>query len=231
VLLSRGGRRSGRRGWGGPAGLAASVYGASEGLSTICLEAEAVGGRAGTTTKIENYLGFPTGLSGQELARRARLQARKFGARLAVPERAAGLRRTDGHYIVELADNKQASDEDRLLGRSVLIATGAEYRRLPLDRLEAFEGSGVYYAARGMQAQICEGKNAVIVGEGSSAGQAALFLSDSLQPSGSVLLEVMIIELVLLVHGPLDGGREPARILEVDLHALRRWHAANILPP
>ncbi len=163
---------------GGPAGLAASVYGASEGLSTICLEAEAVGGRAGTTTKIENYLGFPTGLSGQELARRARLQARKFGARIAVPERAAALHRADGHYAVDLVEGTRTTEGEQLLGRSVLIATGADYRRLPLDRLEAFEGSGVYYAARGMQAQICSGKNAVIVGGGNSAGQAALFLSD-----------------------------------------------------
>ncbi|MFB6286233.1 MAG: FAD-dependent oxidoreductase [Candidatus Bipolaricaulia bacterium] len=163
---------------GGPAGLAASVYGASEGLSTICLEAEAVGGRAGTTSKIENYLGFPTGLSGQELARRARLQARKFGARIAVPERADALHRADGHYVVELAGDDETAKSGRLRGRSVLLATGAEYRRLPLDRLEEFEGSGIYYAARGMQAQICEGKNAVVVGGGNSAGQAALFLSD-----------------------------------------------------
>ncbi len=163
---------------GGPAGLAASVYGASEGLSTICLEAEAVGGRAGTTSKIENYLGFPTGLSGQELARRARLQARKFGARIAVPERAGALHRADGHYAVDLVEGGQTTAGEHLLGRAVLIATGADYRQLPLDRLEEFEGSGVYYAARGMQAQICEGKNAVVVGGGNSAGQAAIFLAD-----------------------------------------------------
>ncbi|MFB6278938.1 MAG: FAD-dependent oxidoreductase [Salinibacter sp.] len=158
---------------GGPAGLAASVYGASEGLSTVCIEEEALGGRAGTTSKIENYLGFPAGLSGQELARRARLQARKFGARLAVSERATGLHRADGHAVVEL------SGDEALAGHAVLIATGAEYRRLPLDRLDEFEGAGVYYAAREMQAQMCSGEAVVVVGGGNSAGQAALFLSDT----------------------------------------------------
>jgi thioredoxin reductase (NADPH) len=157
---------------GGPAGLAASVYGASEGLSTLCIEAEAVGGRAGTTSKIENYLGFPTGLSGPELARRAKLQAEKFGARLAIPQRATGLRRAEGLWAVDL------SGGERVLGHSVLIATGAQYRKLPLDRLDAYEGAGVYYAATQMEAQLCAGDAVAIVGGGNSAGQAALFLSD-----------------------------------------------------
>ncbi len=158
---------------GGPAGLAATVYGASEGLATVCVEEEALGGRAGTTSKIENYLGFPSGLSGRELARRARLQARKFGAQLAVSERAVGLRRPDGHHVVEL------SGDETLAGRAVLIATGAAYRRLPLDRLDEFEGTGVYYAAREMQAQMCTGEDVVVVGGGNSAGQAVLFLSEA----------------------------------------------------
>jgi thioredoxin reductase (NADPH) len=157
---------------GGPAGLAASVYGASEGLSTLCIEAEAMGGQAGASSKIENYLGFPAGLSGTELARRAKLQAEKFGARLVVPRRARDLHREDGYYAVEL------SNGDHVTGRSVLVATGAEYRRLPLDRLSEFEGAGVYYGATHMEANLCTGEEIVIVGGGNSAGQAALFLSE-----------------------------------------------------
>jgi thioredoxin reductase (NADPH) len=158
---------------GGPAGLAASVYGASEGLSTLCVEADAVGGQAGTSSKIENYLGFPAGLSGAELARRAQLQAEKFGARIAVPQRATALTREEGYYAVEL------SDGDRAFGRSVVIATGAQYRRLPLDRRPEFDGAGVYYGATHMEAQLCESEDVFVVGGGNSAGQGAIFLSDA----------------------------------------------------
>jgi thioredoxin reductase (NADPH) len=156
----------------GPAGLAASVYGASEGLSTLCIETEAVGGQAGASSKIENYLGFPTGLSGTELARRAKLQAKKFGVRPVVPRRATDLRREDGYYAVEL------SWGNRVTGRSVLMTTGAAYRRLPLDQLSEFEGAGVYYGITHMEANLCTDEEIVIVGAGNSAGQAALFLSE-----------------------------------------------------
>jgi thioredoxin reductase (NADPH) len=158
---------------GGPAGLAASVYGASEGLSTLCLDAEGIGGQAAWSSKIENYLGFPSGISGGELASRARLQAEKFGAEIAVPRRAAGLAPEEGYYGVRLAGG------DRVLGRSVVIATGAEYRKLPLDRRAEFDGAGVYYGATRMEAQLCEGEEVVLVGGGNSAGQAAIFLAEA----------------------------------------------------
>ncbi|MEA2247235.1 MAG: thioredoxin reductase [Solirubrobacteraceae bacterium] len=155
----------------GPAGLAASVYGASEGLQTIALDAVATGGQAGTSSRIENYLGFPAGISGGELAERAVLQAEKFGADFAVPAEATSLERHDDHYAVGL------SDGNVLRGRTLVIATGVRYRRLPVDRLDEFEGSSVYYAATLMEAQVCRGDPVVVVGGGNSAGQAALFLA------------------------------------------------------
>jgi thioredoxin reductase (NADPH) len=158
---------------GGPAGLAASVYGASEGLSTLCLDAEGIGGQAAWSSKIENYLGFPAGVSGAELASRSRLQAEKFGAEIAVPRRAKGLRSEEGYYAVQLDDG------DRVIGRSIVIATGADYRKLPLDRRAEFDGAGVYYGATRMEAQLCEGEEVALVGGGNSAGQAALFLSEA----------------------------------------------------
>ena len=158
---------------GGPAGLAAAVYGASEGLSTLLLESAAIGGQAGTSSRIENYLGFPAGVSGGELAARAALQAEKFRARLTFPCQAASLEDRDGHHLVRLADG------DEVVARAVIIATGARYRRLPLDRLEAFEGFGVYYAATPAEAQLCTGSPVAIVGGGNAAGQAALYLAAS----------------------------------------------------
>jgi thioredoxin reductase (NADPH) len=155
----------------GPAGLAASVYGASEGLDTVTLDSVATGGQAGTSSKIENYLGFPTGISGAELAERAAIQAGKFGARITVPAEAVGLDREDGHYRVRLADQRE------LLARAVIVASGARYRRLSVPRLEEFEPNSVYYAATLMEAQICAGDPIVVVGGGNSAGQATLFLS------------------------------------------------------
>lgn len=157
----------------GPAGLAASVYGASEGLRVLALEAVATGGQAGSSSRIENYLGFPSGLSGEELAGRARLQAEKFGARLTVPCEAVGLRQDDGYFTVEIAGGDEA------VGRSILVATGTQYRKLPLERLEDFEGAGVYYAATRMEARLCESEDVAVVGGGNSAGQAAMFLSES----------------------------------------------------
>jgi thioredoxin reductase (NADPH) len=156
----------------GPAGLAASVYGASEGLRVLTLEAEATGGQAGSSSRIENYLGFPSGLSGEELAERARLQAEKFGARLTLPCEAVGLHQEDGYFAIGIAGGDEA------VGRSVIVATGARYRKLPLGRLETFEGAGVYYAATRMEAQLCRGEDVAIVGGGNSAGQAAMFLSE-----------------------------------------------------
>jgi thioredoxin reductase (NADPH) len=155
----------------GPAGLGASVYGASEGLSTLALESVALGGQAGTSSRIENYLGFPAGLSGFELASRALAQADKFGARTAVPEEAVGLRREDGHYRIELSEGGQ------VIARSVIAASGARYRRLDVPRLERFEGVSVHYAATEAEAQRCEGEEAMVVGGGNSAGQAAVYLA------------------------------------------------------
>ena len=156
----------------GPAGLGASVYGASEGLTTLALEAIALGGQAGTSSRIENYPGFPAGLSGFELATRILVQADKFGARTAVPQEAVGLRRgEDGHYRIGLSEGGE------VLARSVIVATGARYRRLDLDRLELFEGVSVHYAATEAEAQRCEGREVAVVGGGNSAGQAAVFLA------------------------------------------------------
>jgi thioredoxin reductase (NADPH) len=155
----------------GPAGLGASVYGASEGLSTLALESMALGGQAGTSSRIENYLGFPAGLSGFELASRALVQADKFGARTAVPQEAVGLNRTDGHYRIQLLEGGQ------VLARSVIVATGARYRRFKVPHLERFEGVSIHYAATEAEALRCEGRQVAVVGGGNSAGQAALFLA------------------------------------------------------
>lgn len=157
----------------GPAGLAAAVYGASEGMATTLAEDTAVGGQAGTSSRIENYLGFPAGLSGDELAARGALQAQKFGVRIKLAAKAAALSFQDGVHRVTFDDGEVVSS------RSVIIATGARYNRLPLDRLAEFEGAGVYYAATQAEAQACEAGPVAIVGGGNSAGQAALFLSRS----------------------------------------------------
>jgi thioredoxin reductase (NADPH) len=156
----------------GPAGLASAVYGASEGLLTVALDAVATGGQAGTSSRIENYLGFPSGISGGELAERATIQARKFGARIAVPVQAVGLEHVDGHYVIHLGN-----DDRRLETRALVIASGAQYRRLAVPRLEEYEGNGVYYAATIMEAQYCAGEPVAVVGGGNSAGQATLFLA------------------------------------------------------
>jgi len=155
----------------GPAGLGASVYGASEGLSTLALESTALGGQAGTSSRIENYLGFPVGLSGFELASRALIQADKFGARTAVPEEAVSLKREDGYYRVELSEGAEVT------ARSVIAATGARYRRLEASQLERFEGVSIHYAATEAEAQRCEGEEVAVVGGGNSAGQAAVYLA------------------------------------------------------
>ena len=155
----------------GPAGLAAAVYAASEGLSTIVLESIAPGGQAGTSSKIENYLGFPTGISGQALAGRAQAQAQKFGARLAVarPVRALDCNRKPYGLILH--------DGQRVNARSVVVATGARYRKLAVENYEKYEGQGIHYAATAMEAQLCAGEEVAVVGGGNSAGQAAVFLA------------------------------------------------------
>jgi len=156
----------------GPAGLAAAVYGASEGLHTVVLDAVAAGGQAALSPRIENYLGFPAGISGAELAERAVIQADKFGARAQVPIAATALCRADGHYLVELDNGGQVST------RTVVVATGARYRRLAVPRLEEFEETSVFYAATQLEAQMCARDPIVVVGGGNSAGQAALFLAE-----------------------------------------------------
>ena len=157
----------------GPAGLAAAVYGASEGLDVLVLESTAPGGQAGASSRIENYLGFPTGISGQDLAARAYNQAQKFGAQLMVGNDAKRLTCDRKPYTIELDDGP------RLPARAVIIASGAEYRRLSITNLAQFEGTGVYYAATFMEAQLCGGDEVVVVGAGNSAGQAAVFLAQT----------------------------------------------------
>ena len=155
----------------GPAGLGAAVYGASEGLSTLALESTALGGQAGTSSRIENYLGFPAGLSGFELASRAIVQAGKFGTQTAVPQEAVSVNREGDHYRIGL------SEAGEVVARSVIAASGARYRRLEVLGLERFEGVSVHYAATEAEAQPFEGEEVAVVGGGNSAGQAALFLA------------------------------------------------------
>jgi thioredoxin reductase (NADPH) len=155
----------------GPAGLSAGVYGASEGMRTVILDSTAAGGQAGTSSRIENYLGFPSGISGAELAERAVLQARKFGATFAVPAQATAITRDGRNYTIGLGDGTSVT------AGSVVIATGASYRRLDVPRLEFFEQMSVYYAASQAEALLCRGDPVAIVGGGNSAGQATVFLS------------------------------------------------------
>lgn len=157
---------------GGPAGVAAAVYCGAEGLSALVVEDTAIGGQAGTSSRIENYMGFPTGISGADLVYRGQIQALKFGTRFAMPRRAEKLeRRGDGTFCATLDDG------DEVCARAVLVATGVQYRRLPLNRLEDFEGAGVFYAATDMEARFCRNTDAVVIGGGNSAGQAAMYLS------------------------------------------------------
>jgi thioredoxin reductase (NADPH) len=155
----------------GPSGLAAALYAASEGLNVLVLETISPGGQAGSSSRIENYLGFPTGIAGQELAARAYAQAQKFGAEVLIARGASRLACDRRPYAVEIDGGR------RVRARAIVIATGAEYRKLPLDNLAQFEGMGVYYAAIAMEAQLCEGEEVIVVGGGNSAGQAAVFLA------------------------------------------------------
>jgi thioredoxin reductase (NADPH) len=157
----------------GPSGLAAAVYGASEGLDVLVLETNAPGGQAGSSSRIENYLGFPAGVSGQELAGRAYAQAQKFGAEIAIAKGAQQLTCDRKPYAIQLDGGA------RIAARTVIIATGAEYRRLALENLSRFEGAGLYYGATFDEAQLCSGDEVIVVGGGNSAGQAAVFLSQT----------------------------------------------------
>lgn len=192
---------------GGPAGLGAAVYAASEGLGTVLVDAVAIGGQASTSARIENYLGFPAGISGSDLAERAAIQAERFGARSQVPVRATALSREAGVHVVELDDG------ERLRARAVIVATGARYRRLPLDDLARFEGAGVFYAATAVEAAMCSGQRVIVVGGANSAGQAAVFLA----------ARGCAVDLV--VRGG-DLGRTMSRYLvdQVERHARVRVH-------
>ena len=155
----------------GPAGLGAAVYGASEGLDTLVIDSSGLGGQAGTSRRIENYLGFPAGVSGSELTSRAVTQARKFNARLATPYRALGLHPGDWRHTVKLEDEREVA------ARAIVIATGAQYRRLPVENLDEYEGISVFYAAGPLEAQLCGAERVGVIGGGNSAAQAAIWLA------------------------------------------------------
>ena len=157
----------------GPSGLAAAVYAASEGLDVLVLESGAPGGQAGSSSRIENYLGFPSGISGQELTGRAYAQSQKFGAHLMIAKAATRLRCNTRQYMIETEDGAQ------ILARTVIIATGAEYRKLPLENISRFEGAGIYYSATFIESQLCAGEEVCVVGGGNAAGQAAVSLAQS----------------------------------------------------
>ena len=159
---------------GGPAGVAAGVYAGAEGLCALVVEDIAIGGQAGTSSRIENYMGFPTGISGADLVWRGEIQAMKFGTRFAMPRRVTLLEKLDDGSFCATFDTGQ-----RVRATAVVVATGVQYRRLPIDRLESFEGAGVYYAATEIESRYCKGTEAIIIGGGNSAGQAAMFLSRS----------------------------------------------------
>jgi thioredoxin reductase (NADPH) len=157
----------------GPAGLAAAVYGASEGLDVLVIESSSPGGQAGSSSRIENYLGFPTGISGQELAGRAYAQAQKFGAEILIARQAAALTCDRRPFAIKVDAGS------RISARTVIIATGVQYRKPSLENLSRFEGAGVYYSATFMESQLCTGDEVIVVGGGNSAGQAAVFLSQT----------------------------------------------------
>jgi thioredoxin reductase (NADPH) len=192
----------------GPAGLAAAVYGASEGLSTVVLDAVATGGQAGASSRIENYLGFPAGISGAELAERAVIQAEKFGATITVPIEATGLDQHEGHRTVRLDDGSELNT------RTIVIATGARYRRLDVPRMAEFEGTAVYYAATLTEAQLCQRRPVVVVGGGNSAGQATVYLAQ----------HAATVRLLIRHH---DLGRDMSRYL---VDRIQHYPGVEVLP-
>lgn len=196
---------------GGPAGVAAGVYAGAEGLTALVVDELAIGGQAGTSSRIENYMGFPTGISGADLVWRGEVQAMKFGTRFVVPRRVARLERMPGGDLCATFDNGQ-----RVRGRAVVVATGVQYRRLPIDRLADFEGAGVYYAATENEARFCRGGDTIIVGGGNSAGQAAMFLSRS---SNHVRLVVRGGSLAASMSSYLSSRLEADPAISIDYHA------------
>ncbi|WP_458085904.1 FAD-dependent oxidoreductase [Streptomyces malaysiensis] len=185
----------------GPAGIAAAVYGSSDGLATTLVDAFATGGQAGTSSLIENYLGFPSGISGSELAERGVLQARKFGARVRIPAEATSLEPDGGHYRVTFADGTEA------LGRTVVLATGAHYRRLDVPGIARLEGTSVFYAATVYEARQCGADPVAVVGGGNSAGQASLFLAER------------VPRVHLLIRGPsLGAGMSRYLVDQIERH-------------
>lgn len=186
----------------GPAGLAASVYGSSDGLNTVTLESIAAGGQASTSSRIENYLGFPAGISGAELAERAVIQAGKFGTRLLVSAEVTGLGSEGGHHVLRLADGGE------IRARAVVLATGARYRKLEVPGIEALEGRSVYYAATHQEARLCGTDPVAIVGGGNSAGQATVFLADH------------VSHVHLLIRGG-DLGKSMSRYLSTRSNGIR----------
>ena len=193
----------------GPAGLAAAVYGSSEGLDTISVDAVAPGGQAGASSRIENYVGFPNGISGGDLTARAAIQAQRLGARLNAPCEVVGLHPEQAFHILVLADGSEIAT------RAVIIASGAQYRRLAVAELERFEGSGVYYAATELEARLCRGGTVGVVGGGNSAGQAAIYLS---QQGSQVILIVRRRELVETMSRYLIARIEADPHIEVVTH-------------
>jgi thioredoxin reductase (NADPH) len=193
----------------GPAGLAASVYGASEGLRTLTVDAVSIGGQAANSSRIENYLGFPTGVSGQDLAARASIQAQKFGAVITTPCAVTSLDEIAGHLVATLADGTQVG------GRALVAASGAHYRKLPIDNLERFEMAGVYYAATELEARQCAGQPIVVVGGGNSAGQAAMFLAEK----GS--------SVCVVVRRPLDATMSKYLVDRIETHPRVQVHVGT----
>jgi thioredoxin reductase (NADPH) len=193
----------------GPAGLAASVYGASEGLRTLTVDAVSIGGQAAASSRIENYLGFPTGISGQDLSARASIQAQKFGAVITSPCSVTSLDDMAGHLVATLSDGSQVA------GRAVVAATGAHYRRLPVERLEHYEMAGVYYAATELEARQCAGEPIVVVGGGNSAGQATMFLAEKGSP------------VCVVVRRPLDATMSRYLVDRIESHPRVQVHVGT----
>ena len=199
---------------GGPAGLGAAVYGASEGLDTLVVESTALGGQAGSSRRIENYLGFPAGITGAELTSRAVSQARKFDARTATPYRAVSLEPGNGRHLVRLEEDHE------IAARAVLLATGAQYRRLPVERLSDYEGLSVFYAAGPPEGRLCGGSRVAVVGGGNSAGQAAVWLSRggalvTLLHRRADLRETMSAYLIRELDGAGVAVRDRSEIIEL----------------
>ncbi|MDC7997984.1 FAD-dependent oxidoreductase [Gilvibacter sediminis] len=221
----------------GPSGLAASIYASSEGLKTLAIEDIAIGGQAGTSSKIENYFGFPTGISGSELAYNGEIQAIKFGAKITVPRRAVGLTNKNDRFCIKLDDGRS------VYGKSVILANGVQYRRLDVDRMSDFEGKGIYYAATELEAKFCKGTNAVIIGGGNSAGQAAMFLSrhaektylvvrrDDLSATMSSYLSDRIEKdprIEIVTNSELKGLRGTDRLSSIELHNAKTGQTQQI---